>query len=70
MSGCQSDRPRPIQYLLGSILQTHCSEAHALIPGTKYIDYDHGGGWVQVGTDGQVRPIPNPQEAVPEAFAR
>jgi hypothetical protein len=35
-----------------------------LKPGTQYIDYDHGGGWVELGTDGKTQPIPTPPEKV------
>ena len=41
--------------------QTQCSARKApLAPGSKWIDYDHGGGWVQVGDDGKAHPISDP----------
>ena len=64
MGGCQSDRPGPLTNLVTSMFQSHCPPVRPIQPGTTYFDYDHGGGWVQVGADGRVRPNPNPQNDV------
>ncbi len=63
MGGCQSDRPRPLNDLVASMFQSRCP-IRPIPPGTTYFDYDHGGGWFQVGVDGGVRPVPNPQNDV------
>jgi hypothetical protein len=69
--GCQSDggafyappRIRPLEWLGNQLFSTHCM-AREVPPGSKYIDYDHGGGWVELGADGKTHPIPAPQSEI------
>jgi hypothetical protein len=69
LCGCQStyEGPRPVQSLVNRLFQSHCNWARPSKPGTQYIDYDHGGGWVELGTDGKTHPIPTPPEKAAEA---
>lgn len=58
--GCQSaEAPRTATWLLNRMFATHCP-VRRVEPGAKWIDYDHGGGWVELGTDGKTHPIPDP----------
>ena len=64
LCGCQSDyryapRPRPFDRLINSMLSSHCP-AREIAPGSKWYDYDDGGGWVELGTDGKTHPISTP----------
>ena len=67
MSGCASrsgdDRPGivvgAVQSILNRVLATDC-RAREIPPGSTWIDYDHGGGWVQMGDDGKVHPTSAP----------
>ncbi len=66
MSGCNSGsgdvqpagRVGPIQEDINRLTQTDC-RARQIPPGSTWIDYDHGGGRVQLGVDGKVHPIPD-----------
>jgi hypothetical protein len=59
--GCQSEPMNPVVWIANRLTQTHCV-ARRIPAGSKWIDYDHDGGWVQLGDDGKVRPIPPPDE--------
>ena len=55
--GCQSEPVNPVIWVVNSLTNTNCV-ARQIPPGSKWVDYDNGGGWVQLGEDGKVRPIP------------
>jgi hypothetical protein len=61
--GCRSEPINPVVWIANRLTQTRCV-ARKIPPGSKWIDYDTGGGWVQLGEDGKVRPIPPPGEQV------
>jgi hypothetical protein len=60
MCGCQSGPVNPVVWVLNRLTQTNCV-ARKLPPGSTWIDNETG-GWVQLGEDGKVRPIPPPDE--------
>lgn len=61
--GCQSKPINPLVWIANRLTQTNCI-ARKIPPGSKWIDHDNSGGWVQLGEDGEVRPIPPPDEKV------
>lgn len=60
----RSDSPQLLAHFYGNLIGPTCA-VRQLQPGAKCVDYEHGGGWVQVESDGKVRPIPAPQENTP-----
>ena len=57
--GCQSPPNNPLVWIANRLTQTNCV-ARKRPPGSTWVDQDHGGGWVQLGEEGKVRPIPAP----------
>jgi hypothetical protein len=47
----------PIHGIIDRLTATDC-RARQIAPGSTWIDYDHGGGRVQLGEDGKVHRIP------------
>jgi hypothetical protein len=62
--GCQAEPVNPVVWIANRLTQTNCV-ARKIPPGSKWIDYDNGSGWVQLGEDGKIRPIPPPDEPSP-----
>jgi hypothetical protein len=61
--GCQFKPINPVEWIANRLTQTNCV-ARKIPPGSKWIDYDNSGGWVQLGEDGKVHPIPPSDEKV------
>jgi hypothetical protein len=69
--GCSTNFNNPLAWI-GSKIRSSDSAYGQIAPGSTWIDLEHGGGWVRMGADGKVHPIPAPpgvSSATPRAIA-